>query len=969
MGLAVTGASATSTVPLLSSEGKNPFAGRWGAHQTPNRGSDHTLFSTTLPDCGTAVEVRRLAKTGIAVAAISGHGRAQTFEIHGDYVPRVSTGVAHLLEHVMAGTDLDGHTFCSLKDGSLLTRFGGCTEPDGILFACNGYEPKSMAAGQRFIVNAFFRPDICDTSLRRHLGEYRLVEGRLVATSRFLNEVLDRSGSATLVRDFALKNILAGTHDASGHPLAVLDVTSRDLQACHHSVTSRESVFVVMSGDAPLSAQFAIAHDLFDGVTVHEPGPSHRPLLRAHRMSRCVDLPVDDDRSTAYFAIPLDDLSPELRDRMAMLCSLLAFDEFRHSFGETFPANAPAPVSGRIGNRHFLLVRDDHYNGAQKWYLWAVKLLQQIEEGKAPWQLVASIVQEQAYIARMDKVDPAYRGGLGRKLVGAWRQGRSPDDALTPHIARFAAKPPDWCAYFREAVNATLKAAFSGEEVVLRANRRAARRQAAAIAHVAKVQHDQSDGASAAKSEGTQSASICSNVGDLQLDRGIVPDIEVIKTPGATVIRYDLPTAGMAKISLSYPLPQLDLPTLHLLSRWAERIHNGGFSRSQDAAVRTARGNRAGMFLSAGIVGVEGGEQSTFGSYFQVGAFIQPHVQRRALALLFGALEEAGVDDERFAQAVAAYTAQCTAAHTSSPHWLQHPLRLQLDSKEHRLGAFNQMHFGFPAVTLRRGLENWDSDTWQRERVQLAAVKDGMLEQGPQFIHVIADDRGWAPISDLVVRAATRVVPGKNLRQPSWTTAVPATHQAIIDSTTERAASVHRLFCDKGGLNHSAVAVAAAALSTHLMGAFDESGAGYSAGAVSTGRGRIDILTSGVSDALFVENLVRAAPDFIAGMTNANFNAARIALLRGVYGPVSPFELGDEAVKSELAGKNTFGASGEGILKLRVEDVRAIGNAFGSGEAQCSSVTYGPQRLATQFAIGAQKVYFTQANEVPAAAY
>lgn len=929
----LTGPSAAS--PNASGQATNG----WNTELPVPGSSDTLLFKFLDSSCGSEVEIRRLEPNGVTVAMVTNSDPIDHFAIEGAYTPDSDDGAGHALEHLMMRTRLGGVSMRDLYCGTLIDTVQGETTCTGIRLWCSGAFDDSFTLARRLLTRGFFLPEISDEALRAELGEYRMSAGGVVATGRLLAEVLSRHESAA-VREIGLAKRHGGRFDFQGDPLKILGLTAGRIRQVHTSLLHRDKVLMIWSSSDPAGPRFEKVRDSLMAMHPLAPPFEGFPVRRSQDRASVVKVAIDDGKSLAVSAVPMRDATREDFDRMNLLCALLQADCVRHSLVGLIPSGARIPQAVIVDGQWHLVFLEENYDGRTGWTDWAPKLMEAISSGALPSDSVTAVVRQERYANAIEKLFPGQGIGQVNFVINSWRMGRNPAQSLSNRWEVLDRERPDWTQYFKGPVEKALSGFPDADNFVLEPSAELVESRTRAILDLARgAPSNEPDPADTALQDPV-AVEHQSNFRPITIPPE--PPVEKLRAGPVEIVTSLQRTEGLARVRVCYGLPELTPQEMQILAIWIESIASGGFSRSAVSSLLCAERNNSGMFMHAGILGVEGGQPSTFGSYLTVTAFLQAEHRLGSLVHLLNAVESTGFEDQYVARAHAAAAARRSAHLLGDPQAWQNGLKLQLVRDESRKAGFRNALHGLGGALCRYSFGTEEGLDWGQWQSVIARVKGHILSNPPTLVQVVTDKSGWEEISTPLISMCKNCSGTLSPRSASFGRVLTHREEGILldDSTT--ITSMHRLDFGSGVVESNVAIIAAAILNDRLARKFD-GGTAYSAGATSD-EGKVFVWTDSASDIRFLNEVLDSVPEILAGVEQVDVDRATTAAVRELVAPSSPFQSADRYLEVDLGGVTRSDTAIVPIGDVTVHSVRDLGRGA-IGNRKTSFCAAGPARL------------------------
>jgi Zn-dependent M16 (insulinase) family peptidase len=187
-----------------------------------------------IPELNITGKLYRHIKTGAELLSLENDDENKVFGINFRTTPQDSTGVAHILEHVvLAGSEKYPvkEPFIELVKGSLKTFLNAFTFPDKTSYPCASQNPKDFYNLIDVYVDAVFHPLMYQTTFEQEGWHYELenIEDPLIYKGVVFNEMKGAYSNPDKILGEVINSSLfpdnTYQHGSGGHPRHIPDLT------------------------------------------------------------------------------------------------------------------------------------------------------------------------------------------------------------------------------------------------------------------------------------------------------------------------------------------------------------------------------------------------------------------------------------------------------------------------------------------------------------------------------------------------------------------------------------------------------------------------------------------------------------------------------------------------------------------------------------------------------------------------
>ena len=239
------------------------------------------------------------------------HDENKVFGINFRTTPQDSTGVAHILEHVvLAGSEKYPvkEPFIELVKGSLQTFLNAFTYPDKTCYPCASQNLKDFYNLVDVYVDAVFHHLTCGIPLSRKDWHYELdeIEAPLVYKGVVFNEMKGAFSDPNDLLGEVIENTLfpdnTYQYDSGGHPLHIPDLTYEQFKEFHATYYHPSNAKIFWYGDDDPEERLRRTAEFLKGYDYLEVN-SEVPLQEAFLQPVKVTEPyaVSDDEQPKYY--------------------------------------------------------------------------------------------------------------------------------------------------------------------------------------------------------------------------------------------------------------------------------------------------------------------------------------------------------------------------------------------------------------------------------------------------------------------------------------------------------------------------------------------------------------------------------------------------------------------------------------------------------------------------------------------
>ena len=273
------------------------------------------LQQTDIPELNSVAKLYRHVKTGAELLSVEADDENKVFGVSFRTPPEDSTGLPHILEHVVLGGSKKypvKSPILELYKGSMQTFVNALTYPDKTIYPVASTNLQDFYNLADVYLDAVFHPNITPQTLQQegwHL-ELDALDEPLIYKGVVFNEMKGAYSSPddTMAR-YNFRSLLPDTpyqHDSGGDPRAIPDLTYEQFKRFYDTYYHPSNARIWFYGDDDPTERLRRVDAVigeFDGIEVTSTIPVQPPLAEPARVSIPYDASDDSEGGQHFVAV------------------------------------------------------------------------------------------------------------------------------------------------------------------------------------------------------------------------------------------------------------------------------------------------------------------------------------------------------------------------------------------------------------------------------------------------------------------------------------------------------------------------------------------------------------------------------------------------------------------------------------------------------------------------------------------